>query len=80
MASSRNSKSDPADIKLPADLTSREVEVLRLIVEGFTNVEISQILCISAHTVKTHVIHILNKTGVKDRTQAAVWAVRQNLA
>lgn len=80
MASSRPKESAPHDIQLPADLTYREVEVLRLIVEGFTNVEISQILCISAHTVKSHVIHIFNKIDVKDRTQAAVWAVRQNLA
>ena len=41
--------------------------------------EISTHLEISPHTVKSHVIHIFNKVGVNDRTQAAVWATRQNL-
>jgi DNA-binding NarL/FixJ family response regulator len=60
-------------------LTGREVEVLRLLAEGFTNPEISEILSISHHTVKSHVVHIFNKLGVNDRTQAAVWAVRNRL-
>lgn len=60
-------------------LTSREVEVLHLMTEGFTNMEIANILSISPHTVKSHVIHIFNKLGVDDRTQAAVWAVRHNI-
>jgi len=60
-------------------LTGREVEVLRLMAEGFTNPEISEILAISHHTVKSHVVHIFNKLGVNDRTQAAVWAARNRL-
>ena len=60
-------------------LTGREVEVLRLMAEGFTNPEISEILSISNHTVKSHVVHIFNKLGVNDRTQAAVWAARNRL-
>jgi DNA-binding NarL/FixJ family response regulator len=60
-------------------LTGRELEVLRLVAEGFTNPEISDILSISNHTVKSHVDHIFNKLGVNDRTQAAVWAARQRL-
>ena len=60
-------------------LTGRELEVLRLLAEGFTNFEISEILSISHHTVKSHVVHIFNKLGVNDRTQAAVWAARQRL-
>jgi DNA-binding NarL/FixJ family response regulator len=60
-------------------LTGRELEVLRLLAEGFTNPEISDILSISNHTVKSHVVHIFNKLGVNDRTQAAVWAARQRL-
>lgn len=60
-------------------LTGREVEVLRLMAEGFTNPEISEILSISHHTVKSHVVHIFNKLGVNDRTQAAVWAARNRL-
>jgi DNA-binding CsgD family transcriptional regulator/ArsR family metal-binding transcriptional regulator len=68
-----------ANSSLPMPLTTRELEVLRLIGSGATNIEISNILNISPHTVKSHVIHIFNKLGVDDRTQAAVWATRQNL-
>ncbi len=61
------------------DLTDREIEVLRLIAKGSTNTEISDVLSISPHTVKSHVIHIFNKLTVNDRTQAAVWATRHKL-
>lgn len=60
-------------------LSGREAEVLRLITEGFTNKEIAQILKISYNTVKSHVLHIFNKLGVNDRTQAAVWAAQNEL-
>jgi PAS domain S-box-containing protein len=60
-------------------LTDREIEVLRLMTEGFTNNEISERLSISPHTVKSHVIHIFNKLSVDDRTQAAVLATRHKL-
>jgi DNA-binding CsgD family transcriptional regulator/ArsR family metal-binding transcriptional regulator len=60
-------------------LSGREIEVLRLMSQGATNLEISTLLKISPHTVKSHVIHIFNKLGVGDRTQAAVWAARHNL-
>lgn len=60
-------------------LTEREIEVLSLIAKGFSNVRIAKILNISPHTVKSHVIHILNKLGVRDRTQAAVWATQHRL-
>ena len=65
--------------EVQTDLTGREIEVLRLIAKGKTNTEISDILSISPHTVKSHVIHIFNKLGVNDRTQAAVWATRHKL-
>jgi len=64
---------------LPAPLTNRELEVLCLVARGDTNAEISLHLGISPHTVKSHVIHIFNKLGVNDRTQAAVWAVQNRL-
>lgn len=61
------------------NLTLRELEVLHLMAEGLTNSEISKILLISSHTVKSHVIHIFNKLGVNDRTLAAVTAARLKL-
>ncbi len=64
---------------LPEPLTPRELEVLALMGEGRTNPEISKELTISPHTVKSHVIHIFNKLGVNDRTQAAVWAARNKI-
>lgn len=60
-------------------LTNREMEVLELIAQGYTNNEISGMLFISPHTVKSHMIHIFNKLGVNDRTQAAVLATQENL-
>lgn len=60
-------------------LTQREIQVLRHITAGATNSEIAENLAISPHTVKSHVVHIFNKLGVNDRTQAAVWATRYHL-
>lgn len=61
-------------------LTSRESEVLKQLAFGLSNKEIAAALGISYETVKEHVQHILRKLNVADRTQAAVWAVRQGLA
>lgn len=61
-------------------LTRREAEVIVKMVEGLTNKQIAQSLEISYETVKEHVQHVLQKVGVADRTQAAVWAVRHELA
>ena len=60
-------------------LTRREREVLRLMVEGLANKEIADRLHLSERTVKTHVSSVLGKLGVADRTQAAVLAVRSGL-
>jgi len=60
-------------------LTHRESEVLKQLALGLTNKEIATQLSISYETVKEHVQHILRKIGVADRTQAAVWAVRNKL-
>src|SRR5438093_2764310 len=60
-------------------LTPREREVLRLMVEGLANKEIAHRLDLSERTVKTHVSSVLGKLGVADRTQAAVLAVKSGL-
>ena len=66
--------------KYPADLTPRELEVIREITRGKTNQEISLDLSISEHTVANHVKHILAKIGVTNRVDAAMYAVRNGLA
>jgi DNA-binding NarL/FixJ family response regulator len=63
-----------------ADLTVREVEVLRLVAEGKENSEIADALVISPKTVKNHVASILEKLAIDNRIQAAVVAVRRGLA
>jgi DNA-binding NarL/FixJ family response regulator len=60
-------------------LTNRESDVLSKLSCGLTNKRIAEDLGISYETVKEHVQHILRKIGVNDRTQAAVWAVRNRL-
>jgi NarL family two-component system response regulator LiaR len=60
-------------------LSDREMEVLGLIVEGFSNTEIGRKLYLSPNTVKTYVKGIMNKLVVSDRVQAAVEAVRRGL-
>lgn len=62
-----------------SDMTKRELEVIDLIARGKTNKEISDELFISEKTVKNHVSNIFKKIGVKDRTQAAVYAIRNNI-
>lgn len=61
------------------ELTERELEVLRLIADGFTNAAIAEKLVISEKTVKVHVSNILSKLHMLDRTQAAVFAWQQGL-
>jgi two-component system, NarL family, response regulator LiaR len=60
-------------------LTEREMDVLRLIARGKSNKEIADSLVISEKTVKTHVSNILSKLHLADRTQAAIYALRQRL-
>jgi DNA-binding NarL/FixJ family response regulator len=60
-------------------LTKREHDILCTMVEGLTNKEIGEKFGISAETVKEHVQHLFRKIGVSDRTQAAVWAVRNGI-
>ncbi|ACZ83532.1 response regulator [Streptosporangium roseum] len=70
----------PAEGRYVAPLTDREREVLTLIASGRSNREIARELAVAEKTVKTHVSNVLMKLGVQDRTQAALYAVRNGLA
>lgn len=61
-------------------LTKRELDVLRLISEGCSNKKISDELTISERTVKNHISHIFRKINVEDRTQAAVFTIRNKIS
>ena len=70
-------------VKLPPTtdpLTEREVEVLRLVAQGLSNDEIAERLVVSERTVRTHVSHILHKLHLANRTQMALYAVREGIA
>ena len=60
-------------------LSERELEVIRGIIQGMKNNEIAETLFISTETVKSHVSNAIQKLGVKDRTQAAVYALTHGL-
>lgn len=62
-----------------APISSRELEILKLVAKGLTNPEIAEILHISDKTVRNHVINCLDKLGAKDRTEAATLAIRRGL-
>ena len=65
----------------PAEpLTTREIELLRQVARGLTNEQIGDTLHISEATVRTHVSHILTKLGLANRTQAALYALREGIA
>lgn len=70
------SRSDGAG---PGGLTARELEVLRLVVQGRTNPQIAQELCITDHTVKAHLTKILSKCGLENRVQLAAYALQQGI-
>ena len=61
------------------ELTEREIEVLRLVVQGASNPEIAEELCITVNTVKSHVKNILYKLRLENRTQVAIYAIQTGL-
>ncbi|MCS6814186.1 MAG: response regulator transcription factor [Cyanobacteria bacterium] len=74
-----NNLKPPARDTNVANLSQREMEILRLIVDGLSNTEIANKLHLSPNTIKTHVKGIMNKLAVDDRVQAAVIALRSGL-
>ena len=62
------------------ELTEREQEVLRLIAKGLTNLEIAESLSVTEGTVRFHINHILSKLDLTNRTQAALYALREGIA
>jgi NarL family two-component system response regulator LiaR len=72
--------STPKSSEAPVDqLTPREMDVLRLVAKGMSNKEIAEKLIISEKTTKTHLSNILSKLHLADRTQVAIYALRQRL-
>lgn len=71
----KNGNDDPQNL-----LTDREIEVLKLLSKGMLNKEIANVLFISEKTVKNHISSIFRKLEVQDRTQAAVFAIKNKIA
>ena len=66
-------------VKTDYNLTVREMQILKLITEGYSNTDITQELSLSINTIKVHVASILQKLEVNDRLQAALKAIKNNI-
>ena len=62
-----------------SDLTSRELEILQLVLAGYTNKAIASAIYISEKTVEFHLDHIYRKIGVRTRMLAGIWALQQGI-
>jgi DNA-binding NarL/FixJ family response regulator len=62
-----------------SNLTARELEILQLVLAGYTNRAIAAQICISAKTVEFHLDNIYKKIGVQTRLRAGVWAMQQGI-
>ena len=78
-ATNTQQMNDCSNAKLLYNLTSREAQILKLITEGYSNIEIAKKLFVSVNTTKVHVASILQKLEVDDRLQAAVKALKENI-
>lgn len=78
-ASSNSVVFETEDRSKEYDLTAREAQILKLMTEGYSNMEIAQILVISINTTKAHVANILQKLEVDDRLQAALKALKNKI-
>jgi DNA-binding NarL/FixJ family response regulator len=70
----------PSGSPVAAELTVREIDVLSCLAAGMSNKQVARSLGISVRTVAVHVSNLLRKTGSASRTEAALWAVRHQLA
>lgn len=70
----------PGSAHSSRQLTQREEDILRLVAEGFSNQEIADRLVLSERTVRTHITNILAKLQLENRTQAALYALREGIA
>ena len=78
-ANSPSFETNETDNRKNYDLTSREAQILKLMTEGYSNMELAQILVISINTTKAHVANILQKLEVDDRLQAALKALKNKI-
>ena len=78
-ASANSPSFESEDNRKDYDLTSREAQILKLMTEGYSNMEIAQMLVISINTTKAHVANILQKLEVDDRLQAALKALKNKI-
>ncbi|SOC21099.1 LuxR family two component transcriptional regulator [Ureibacillus xyleni] len=69
----------PKENEITIDLTQRELDIVKLVGEGKTNKEIATALFLSVGTVKNHITHILQQLDLRDRTQLAIYAVKNHL-